>query len=148
MFGLDIKNTSRRRRSGDFLCQSRKNIPSPHVTLWQAAYTCPLVVGTPDSNGFPGLKARENINGLPSCCDGIGKNIPLRKEAGADPQKEVCRYDMDMQDHSLRHCSLRWLLYKPRVAGRSVNSGCASVRTTAIPGDASRNTDNSRSVLW
>ena len=29
--GLDIKNTSRRRRSGDFLCQSQKNIPLPHV---------------------------------------------------------------------------------------------------------------------
>lgn len=102
-----------------------------------------------DSNGFPGLKARENINGPPSCCDGNVKNISLRKEACADPAKKKCAAMIWIcKTISLRHCSLRWLLYKPRVAARPVNSGGASVRTTTIPGDASRNTDNSRSVFW
>ena len=54
--GLDIKNTSQRRRSGDFLCQSQKNIPSPHVRLWQATRTDPLVDGTPCWKGSPGWK--------------------------------------------------------------------------------------------
>lgn len=60
--GLDIKNTSRRRRSGDFLCQSQKNIPSPHVRLWQATRTDPLVDGTLFLKRLPRMKAHENIN--------------------------------------------------------------------------------------
>ena len=84
------------------------------------------------------MKGHENINPCRLYCGGDGL-ITEKENRGSPDKKEVCRNDEDLQDPALRHCSFRWLLFKRRVAERSKNS---------IQSNASRNTDDSHSVLW